>query len=34
MAVRGSEFQFWYSQHDRDPVWLVVPRNELTMRPI
>jgi hypothetical protein len=34
MAVRGSEFQFWYSQHDRDPVWLVVPRSELPMRPI
>jgi len=34
MAVRGSEFQFWYSQHDRDPVWLVVPQTELPMRPI
>ena len=34
MAVRGSDFQFWYSQHDRDPVWLVVPRTELPMRPI
>ena len=34
MAVRGSEFQFWYSQHDRDPVWLVVPRSTLPMRPI
>jgi hypothetical protein len=34
MAIRGSELQFWYSQHDRDPVWLVVPRSELPMRPI
>lgn len=34
MAVRGCEFQFWYSQHDRDPVWLLVPRSELPMRPI
>jgi Bacterial protein of unknown function (HtrL_YibB) len=34
MAVRGPDLQFWYSQHDRDPVWLVVPRAELPMRPI
>jgi hypothetical protein len=34
MAVRDGAFQFWYSQHDRDPVWLVVPRSELPMRPI
>jgi hypothetical protein len=34
MAVRDGAFQFWYSQHDRDPVWLVVPRAELPMRPI
>jgi hypothetical protein len=31
-AVRGAEFQFWYSQHDRDPVWLVVPRTVLPLR--
>jgi hypothetical protein len=34
MAILGSEFQFWYSQHDRDPVWLVVPRRFIPMRPI
>ena len=33
-AVRGSEFQFWYSQHDRDPVWLTILRTEIVMRPI
>jgi hypothetical protein len=31
-AIRGSEYQFWYSQHDRDPVWLVIPRTEIPMR--
>lgn len=25
-ASRAGKFQFWYSQHDRDPVWLLVPR--------
>ena len=34
MAVRGTDLQFWYSQHDRDPAWLVVPRTELLLRPI
>ena len=34
MAVRGADLQFWYSQHDRDPVWLVVPRTELSLHSI
>jgi len=34
MAVRGADLQFWYSQHDRDPVWLVVPRTELPLHSI
>jgi hypothetical protein len=34
MAVRGPDLQFWYSQHDRDPVWLTVPRAALPMRPV
>jgi len=25
-AVVGDHLQFWYSQHDRDPVWSLVPR--------
>jgi len=25
-ASSGDQLQFWYSQHDRDPVWIVVPR--------
>jgi len=25
-TVHGSSLQFWYSQHDRDPVWIIVPR--------
>jgi len=31
-AIRGSEYQFWYSQHDRDPVWLVIPRTDIPVR--
>jgi hypothetical protein len=34
MAVRGADLQFWYSQHDRDPVWLVIPRMELPLHSI
>jgi hypothetical protein len=34
MAVRGTDLQFWYSQHDRDPAWLVVPRTELPLHSI
>ena len=33
-AIRGSDYQFWYSQHDRDPVWLVIPRTEIPMRSV
>jgi hypothetical protein len=33
-AIRGSDYQFWYSQHDRDPVWLVIPRTDIPMRSI
>jgi len=33
-AIRAGDYQFWYSQHDRDPVWLTIPRTELVMRPI
>ena len=25
-TVCGDKLQFWYSQHDRDPVWQIVPR--------
>ena len=25
-TIAGDHLQFWYSQHDRDPVWLTVPR--------
>jgi hypothetical protein len=25
-TVCGDTLQFWYSQHDRDPVWILVPR--------
>jgi len=31
-AVREAEYQFWYSQHDRDPVWLVIPRSNIPVR--
>jgi hypothetical protein len=33
-TIRDSDLQFWYSQHDRDPVWLVIPRTEIPMRSI
>jgi hypothetical protein len=31
MALEGESIRFWYSQHDRDPVWLVVPRRVFEM---
>jgi len=34
MAVRGPDLQFWYSQHDRDPVWIVVPREVIPLRSV
>ena len=34
LALEGEKIRFWYSQHDRDPIWVSVPLNTFTFLPI
>jgi len=34
LALEGEKIRFWYSQHDRDPIWVSVPLWTFTFLPI